>query len=155
MVATRSSVTLANRAAAAIQAEQAIAQGGNRALKKALGIAPRPRVRRAGVPRGKCADERRKIAALERLVQQLTGVQQPRQVPVIKLRKPGRTALSKKQVRAKHKLEMQLLRRQLDLVPVPPPLPPRVPGAPAKKKVSYDNVVRELQNVQRRRGLVV
>lgn len=115
-------------------AQAAIAAGGNRALKKMLGVQP-PTKRKsakkmtahkkhAAAP---CAAQERRIRALERIVEQLktgraktvarassrqvqvqvpTAIRKPRGVPVMR-------GLTAKDRRDKHRLEMKVLRRKL------------------------------------------
>lgn len=152
----RSQRTAPLMVAQAAAAQLAIQEGGNRALKRILGVkSTRKKKNTPSSPLpppnatngGQCAAELERIKALERLVRQL---QKPKSA--VKMRKPGlRPALTKRQVREKHRLEMEVLRRQLDtplggtLVvsqgaappprgapppsPPPPPPPPRA-GAP-------------------------
>ena len=150
----------------------AIQRGGNRALRQVLGVAPRRRrtqTKKQKKTTGTCATERRKIAALERVIREL---------------KNGRAKTADRAVKRASRLLMAAPppppkkrpgappppppppppKKRPGAPPPPPPPPPfKRPGAPPAppppkirpvnaKKPSYDNVIRELQAVQRRRA---
>lgn len=135
-------------------AQEAIARGGNRALKQLLGVQPAKRMtakkkKRAAAP---CAAQERRIRALERIVEQLktgraktaaratSGYVAP--ATTVTIRKaargvPVKRGLTAKDRREKHRLEMKVLRKKLaklnkpneyfPAAPAPPPPPPPPP----------------------------
>lgn len=145
-----------------LAAEAAIAAGGNRALKQLLGVQPtakkmtahKKKKHAAAAP---CAAQERRIRALERIVEQLrsgryktahraTAAAESRRAvtTAVAVRKPPhgvpiKRGLTAKDRRAKHRLEMKVLRKKLEklnrpvvenTVVVPPASPPRPPPRP-------------------------